>query len=215
MSGEIRTKKHEFIGVLLLLVAVLLLVCLTTYNPRDSSFNALSYKVNSENKVGRIGAHVSDLLFQAFGLSAFFMLFPLVILSWKLILGRQIHAPYLRTLGFLLLIASASMALQLFPVKLPDVNFTPGGVTGALLADLLLPNLNRTGTIIVLVGALLLGLLASTSLSLGNIFSRVAPKLDTPRPGIWERFRKWRENRRPIRTVVNIKPAAPDRMFLV
>ncbi len=214
MSGEVNPKKHEFIGVLLVLIAVLLLLCLISYNPRDSSLNALSSKPEVDNKIGKFGAYVSDFLFQLFGFAAFFLLVPLFIMGWKLVFGRKLHTPYLRTFGFLLLMAAACTGLQLFPLTLPDVNFMPGGVTGVLMTDLLLPNLNRTGTIIVIAGALVLGVLAATTLSLGNVLTRFANKSVRSGPGIWERIRKWRQNRKPVRAVVSVKPSIPPPLDL-
>jgi len=166
MSAETSIKKrHEFIGVLLLLLAILLLLCLLTYNPQDSSFNALSLKLTIENKIGKLGAYVSDFLFQLFGFPAFLLPLPLLILGAKLIFGRPVHTPYLRAFGLFLLMATSGAALQLIPIKLSDVNFMPGGVIGVLIVDLLLPNLNQTGTAIVIAGALILALLATTTLS--------------------------------------------------
>jgi DNA segregation ATPase FtsK/SpoIIIE, S-DNA-T family len=209
MPGEASTKKHEVIGVLLLIFALLLLLCLVSYNPHDSSLNALSLKLTIDNKIGRFGAYVSDFLFQLLGYPAFLLVIPLLVLSWKLIFGKPIVTPFLRTLGLFLLIASSSAALQIFPLKLPDINFMPGGVTGVLIVDLLLPNLNRTGTIIIIAGALILGILASTTLSLGQTVTRIAQKPSMPRLRLWDRIKEWRKNRKPMRTVVNIKPATP------
>ena len=212
MSGEASVKRrHEFIGVTLLLVAVLLLLCLLTYNPHDSSFNALSLKLTIDNKIGRLGAYVSDFLFQLFGFPAFLLIIPLFILSWKLIFGKSIQTPYVRTFGLFLLVVSAGASLQLIPLNLPDVNFMPGGVTGVLITDLLLPNLNKTGTAIVIAGALILGILAATTLSLSNLLTRIHRKSSAPHKSIWLRIKEWRESRKPVRTVVNIKSpsAAP------
>ncbi|MBP1624656.1 MAG: FtsK/SpoIIIE family protein, partial [Acidobacteria bacterium] len=209
MPGEDNSKKHEFIGVFLLIVAILLLLCLVSYNPRDSSFNALSLKLTVDNMIGKLGAHVSDFLFQVFGYAAFILPLPLLILSWKLIFGRPVHTPYLRAFGLFLLLTSSSAALQLAAIKGPDVNFMPGGVTGVLMIDMLLPNLNTIGTGIVVAGAFLLGILASTTLSLGGAFSRFTWKITVPRLRFWDRIREWRRNRKPVRAVVNIKPAAP------
>ncbi len=210
MSAETSIKKrHEFIGVLLLLLAILLLLCLLTYNPQDSSFNALSLKLTIENKIGKLGAYVSDFLFQLFGFPAFLLPLPLLILGAKLIFGRPVHTPYLRAFGLFLLMATSGAALQLIPIKLSDVNFMPGGVIGVLIVDLLLPNLNQTGTAIVIAGALILALLATTTLSLRSLFTRINPKSAASRPSLWQRLKEWRRNRKPVRTVVNIKPAAP------
>ncbi len=214
MAGEVNRKKHEVLGFLLAIIALLLLLCLVSYNPHDSSFNALSLKLSADNRIGKVGAYVSDFLFQTFGFPAFFLLAPLGILSWKLILGREIREPFLRTLGLFLVIAATCALLQLLPVKLPNTNFMPGGVTGVLILDLLVPNLNKTGTAIVLAGALILGILASTSLTLENSIARLRRRSAPSGPGLLERFRNWRERRKPVRTVVNIKPPAPPPMDL-
>jgi S-DNA-T family DNA segregation ATPase FtsK/SpoIIIE len=214
MGAEVNAKKHEFIGVLLLLLAVLLLLCLISYNPHDSSVNALSLKPVVDNKIGRFGAYVSDFLFQVLGFAAYFLLFPLLILGVKFIFGRRIHNPYFRTAGFFLLTAGASASLQLYPPRLGDVNFMPGGVTGILIVDMLLPNVNRTGTVIIIFGMLILGILASTRLSLGTAFSRLPSIPAVSGPSLWERFQKWRENRKPVRRVVNIRPSPPPALDL-
>ncbi len=214
MATEVHPKRHEIIGVLILLVASLLLVALATYNPRDSSFNALFYKVSADNRAGHIGAVASDVLYQALGFSAFILLVPLAILGWKLIRGREIYSPLIRTLGLILLICATSTSLQLLPLKRADVNFVPGGVAGVLLTDVLLPSFNRVGTILVVAGAFIIGLLAATTFSLQRLFNRMVQEKTSASPGLIERFRRWRENRKPVRTVVNIKSAAAAQMDL-
>ncbi len=214
MATEMNPKRHEYFGVLFLLVASLLLVSLATYNPRDSSFNALFYKINADNLAGQIGAGVSDFLYQALGFSAYILLVPLLIVGWKLIRGREIFSPLIRTLGLILLICATSTTLQLLPLKRADVNFVPGGVTGVLLTDVLLPALNRTGTVIVVIAAFLIGLLAATTFSLQNLFNRIVQERSPSNPGLIERFRRWRENRKPVRTVVNIKSRASPQLDL-
>lgn len=214
MATELNPKRHEYIGVLILLGASLLLVSLATYNPRDSSFNALFYKANADNRAGHIGAAVSDFLYQTLGFSAFLTLLPLAVVGWKLIRGRPIHAPFIRGLGLILLICVTSTTLQLLPIGRGDINFMPGGVTGVLLADILLPSLNLTGTIILLVGTFIIGLLAATTFSLQNLFNRIVQARTSPGPGWIERFRHWIESRKPVRTVVNIKAAASPQLEL-
>ena len=112
MSHDTNAKRHEFIGVFLLILALLVLLCLVSYNPHDSSFNVLSARM-PDNKIGKIGAHAADLLFQVFGFSAFLLPVPLFILSWKFVFARQIRTPYIRTFGLFLLILGTSSVLQL------------------------------------------------------------------------------------------------------
>jgi S-DNA-T family DNA segregation ATPase FtsK/SpoIIIE len=117
-------------------------------------------------------------------------------------------------LGLLLLISALCAGLQLLPIRFGDEHFVPGGVTGALLADVLLAYLNKTGTIILLAGVLILGVLASTTLSLGQSLERRIREKDPAQPGLWGRFRQWRAYRKPVRGVVNIKAAAAPKLDL-
>lgn len=214
MPTEATAKRHQYIGVLLLITTALLLTSLVSYNSRDSSLNSLFYKMSADNWAGRFGAYVSDFLFQVLGLSAFLLVIPLAILSWKLIRGREIQTPYIRSLGLFLLICSLSLTLHLVSVRLPNTNFLPGGVVGQLLGEFLIPNLNLTGTVILLFGVFILGLLSATSISLDATLERLAGKEKAPGPTLRERFRKWRESRKAVRTVVNIKPATPPPLEL-
>jgi DNA segregation ATPase FtsK/SpoIIIE, S-DNA-T family len=209
MAKELPGKRHEFIGVIVLLATALLLLCLVTYDSHDSSFNAIFYKVDATNKAGKVGAYVSDILYQFVGFPALLLLVPLAVAGWRLIRGRSVRAPYARFIGLVLLIAGLSTALQLLPFKLTDVNFAPGGAAGVILSDFLLANLNRTGTILVVAGVLILGVLAATTFSLQQLFERAAKQQGAAKPGLWSRFKEWRARHKPpTRAVVNIKSAA-------
>ena len=218
MIYEANAKKHEFFGVILLLVALLVFLCLVSYNSGDASFNTLSLNRTAENKVGRMGAYTSDLLYQTFGFSAFLLLIPLLVIGWKLILGRAIHAKYLMALGFFMLLSASAASLQLFPFGPENPAFMPGGVIGVMVSDFLLLNLNRVGTVIVIVGALFLGLLATTPWSLSGSILHVAPIPDhDPTPSIKTRFLLWwLGKRKTVRTPAtsNNKPAEASTISL-
>jgi S-DNA-T family DNA segregation ATPase FtsK/SpoIIIE len=204
-------KRHEVFGVLLLMLAILLFVCLISFHPWDPSANTRSDTQNADNSAGRIGAFVSDWLFQIFGLSAFLLLVPLVILGWKMIRGRDITSPGIRLLGFVLLLCAADATLQIGQIRLPAGGFEPGGAVGDLLAKTLVANLNTIGTLVVLAGMFILGLLAATSFSFALLFNRDRREAMPSRPGIWQRFQEWRRNRKPVRAIVNIKNPVPDK----
>ena len=204
-------KRHEVIGVLLLILAILLFVCLISFHPWDPSANTRSYKQNADNSAGRVGAFVSDWLFQIFGLSAFLLLVPPAVLGWKMIRGRDISAPGMRILGFVLLLCAVDAGLQIGQIRLPAGGYEPGGVVGDLLAKTLVANLNTIGTLVVLAGMFVLGLLAATTFSFASLFNREQRDAEPPRPGIWRKFQEWRRNRKPVRAVVNIKNPAPDK----
>ncbi len=193
--------------MVILIITILLLISLVSYNSHDTSFNALFYKTNADNLIGRVGAWISDQLFQFLGFSAFLLVIPLATLGWKFIRGREVRSPISRTLGLFLLICSLSAALHLLPFRKQEVNFEPGGATGNLIAEVLLHYLNKAGSAIAVTGALIIGLLAATTFSLEDSFNRLFRPRETTRPSLWSRFKKWRDNRKPVRAVVNIKSA--------
>lgn len=210
MRKETEAKRHEFFGVLLLMLTVLLLVCLISFSGHDPNFNTASERTHASNRVGWIGAYASDWLFQGFGLSAYLLLAPLAVLSWKLIRGRRVSSPLMRTLGFALLVCASCTTLFLFPIALPERSFEPGGVLGKLLGDLLIRNLNTTGSIVVIAGMTVLSVLAATSFSFASIFNREPREEKPSRVGIWAKFQNWRRNRKPVRAIVNSKTIAPQ-----
>jgi S-DNA-T family DNA segregation ATPase FtsK/SpoIIIE len=65
---------NELVGFLLCVSALLLFLALISYSPLDPSLNSASVLTGSRaarNWVGIVGAYVSDILLQAFGLGRF------------------------------------------------------------------------------------------------------------------------------------------------
>src|SRR5580692_11219444 len=74
---------NELIGFLLCVSALLLFLALASYSPLDPSFNSASVLTNARaarNCIGIVGAVVSDLSLQTFGIGAFLLpVFPLLL----------------------------------------------------------------------------------------------------------------------------------------
>ncbi len=209
MRKETAAKWHEFFGVVLLVLTVLLFVCLFSFNRWDQSANTITYKVVTDNRAGRLGAYVSDWMFQILGFSAFLVLIPMVVMSWKLIRGRPMAAPILSNIGFLLIVLAAGASLQQMPIQLPEGSFQPGGLIGDFLSRALVANLNTTGAYVVLAGLFLLGILAATPFSFASFFNRQPGTEKPPGISLWRKFQNWRRNRKPVRAVINVKGSAP------
>src|SRR5580704_12350626 len=62
---------NEVTGFVLLASGVLLLLSLASFHPGDPSWNHVGGSLATRNLIGRLGAHLSDLLLQSFGLAAF------------------------------------------------------------------------------------------------------------------------------------------------
>ncbi len=193
------TRRNEIIAIALFAVSVLLALCLVSYNPNDSSWNAAGQE-GTRNLVGAIGSNISVTLFQFVGLAAYLLPLLLLAAAWRRFRTRHIRAPLSRIIGLLTLTLSASALLALSGVRpLFDASFQPGGVVGTLIARVLESGLNTVGASVLLVALAATGLLLATNFSFvrayewlvgefGNrfTFTRTMP----------ERFRLWREERR-------------------
>src|SRR5207247_10141463 len=128
-SEALTARRHEFVGIFVLILTLLILVCLISYDPTDTCFNALSYKAAPDNRAGRIGAYASDLIFQVFGLPAFLLVLPLALLSWRLLRGRAIEGRFMRGLGVFLVRFVLCTGLPSTAFRLPSLNVRPGDMT--------------------------------------------------------------------------------------
>jgi len=152
--------------------------------------------VRAHNLTGVAGAHVADLLFQIFGLTAFGLPVLVWALAWKWIRSRPIEAAWVRVGGSTLLVLSLSTGACLITSWRPwHGAFSSGGVIGTLLADSLITSLNPLGT------ALVTGVCLILSLYLLSTFSMTALRgwLSGPRAvlhGIGRIWSGWRVRRR-------------------
>ena len=108
---------NMFLGLVLSLVSVLLFLALVTYHPSDPSINTASGAVPAHavhNWIGLFGAYLSDILLQAFGITAF--LFPLWIggLGWNWIRSRSGGSAILRWMGAALAVIFLPAVFGLF-----------------------------------------------------------------------------------------------------
>ena len=94
-----------FLGLLLLLVALLLLLSLATYHATDPSLNTATPVVGphpAANWIGLTGALLSDQLLQWIGLCAFLVPLWLGGLGWTWMRSRPSGSPLLRWTGTVL-----------------------------------------------------------------------------------------------------------------
>jgi len=119
-------------GLALLLATVLLALALLTYNHDDPSWNHAVDGLPT-NALGLLGARLSDVLLQSFGLGA--ALLPVILLDWsaRLLLQRGLRHFWLRLLMLPVMLALAAVALSILPVPAPwPIPIGLGGFLGAL-----------------------------------------------------------------------------------
>jgi S-DNA-T family DNA segregation ATPase FtsK/SpoIIIE len=160
---------NMLLGVVLILAAALLLLSLATYHPADPSFNSSTGITGPHavrNWIGPSGAYLSDLLLQAFGITAFGLPMWLGGLGWVWVRSQSNGTAWLRWTGVILTLAFLPAVIGLIPWHWHWRHAMPvEGVAGRLVADLLIGYLNLTGAGIVA------GVLAAGGLYLGSNFS--------------------------------------------
>ena len=85
-----RSYSGEITGILLILLAAFILLSLISYNAYDPSWaTGSSAKQEIHNYGGRVGASLSEGLFQLFGLGSFVLPIVLFYISIQLFLTRE------------------------------------------------------------------------------------------------------------------------------
>jgi S-DNA-T family DNA segregation ATPase FtsK/SpoIIIE len=189
---------NELIGFLLCISALLLFLALASYSPLDPSFNSASVLTNARaarNWIGIVGAVISDLSLQAFGIGAFLLpVFPLM-LGARWFRSRKVQSPIAKTLGGLWLIVFIPAFLSLLPGHVRWLQVIPiEGLLGRIIGDGLIHYLNLAGAYIVCATVLAVALYLSTAFSFSSmqvwIPTRFALVL-----ALRDRWRDWREER--------------------
>src|SRR6202042_920044 len=109
---------NELIGFLLCVSALLLFLALASYSPLDPSLNSASVLTGNHaarNWIGVVGALISDLTLQFFGIGAFLLpIFPFMFgIRW--FASRKIQSPIAKTLGATWLAMFVPALLALLP----------------------------------------------------------------------------------------------------
>jgi len=198
-SSALSRRMSEFVGVLSFAVALLWLIALATYNPADPVwFFTAGLTGDATNLAGRAGAFLAYLSNQALGYAAY--LFPVLVaaVGWCRFWCTPIAAPYTKAVGVtLLLVSSASfLDIALGPVNPGAGAFDPGGWIGAQFSGALVASFNRTGSLIIILTALGLGLVLTTRFSFGRVFGAITGWLRERASTRVAAFWTWREERR-------------------
>jgi S-DNA-T family DNA segregation ATPase FtsK/SpoIIIE len=193
---------NVFLGLVLVLAALLLLLSLATYHPSDPSLNTatdLAVPHAVRNWIGLFGAWTADLLLQALGVTVFFL--PLWIggLGWTWMHSRPGGSALLRWLGSLLALAFVPAALALTPWHLLWLHAVPvEGVTGKLMGAMLVAYLNIQGAWLVAGVLAAAGLYFASAVSFAVIKETIEERWFHA-VNLWDRWRNWRDQRAELK----------------
>ena len=198
---------NEPAGFALLAFAVALILSLVSYYPLDPSLNVAGNERIAHNLVGVPGAWFADIALQTLGLGAFLVPIFLISLGWLWMRSASLHWPGVRAAGAVLLLVTLCWALSIggdWFVWSGVVR--SGGVLGAVLADISLRYLNRTGTALLLMVMSVASVYLLTSFHLEKFSDWRNRKTASMGPTLRERFLSWRAKRR--RRAASAEPEA-------
>jgi DNA segregation ATPase FtsK/SpoIIIE, S-DNA-T family len=189
---------NELVGFVLCVSALLLFLALASYSPLDPSFNSASVLTTvrgARNWIGIVGAVLSDLCLQAFGIGAFLLpLFP-ALLGARWFRSRKVQSPVAKSLGGFWLLIFVPAFLALLPGQVRWLGVIPmEGLVGRIVGDFLIHYLNLAGAYIVCATVLAVALYLSTAFS----FSSLQVWIPTRFAFVFalrDRWRDWREER--------------------
>src|SRR5215813_1079603 len=161
------SRRNEILAILLLAVGLLLVLCLVSaaFYPNDPSWNSVG-QAQTHNWAGSIGASVAAALLQSIGLAAYLLPVLLLATAWRRFRTSTIHAPWSRGIGLTTLVLAASALLSISGIHpLFDSSIQPGGLLGAIIAQVLSSGLNTVGATVLLIAIAATGVLLVTNFS--------------------------------------------------
>jgi len=210
LSAAVAHGLREGAAISLGVIALVVLVALLSFDPRDAGFSSTGTGEAVHNRVGSAGAYLADLLYFLCGRPAY--LLPLALAVMAVRLGRgQVSAETssranfaVRGLGFAVLVMSSCglAALHWHPGLLPQ---GAGGVIGMAVGSGLSNGLNLLGATLLLLAAWA----ASVAIAFGISWLRVIDGLGA---AVWRGINFLKERRQREREVSDGRERKQARM---
>jgi len=189
---------NELIGFVLCSSALLLFLALASYSPLDPSLNSASVLTpahGARNWIGVVGAFISDLVLQFFGVGGFLLPLFAALLGFRWFRSRRIGSPVAKLLGASWMLIFLPALLGLLPGHLRWMGVIPiEGLLGRIVGDFLIHYFNPAGANIVCFSVLAVALYLSTAFSFAAV-QVWAPTRFAFALALWDRYKDWQETR--------------------
>src|SRR4029077_5846290 len=203
---------REFFGVLVSVTALLIIISLLSYAPRDPSWNTSTRPIETQNRVGIVGAYLADVLLQGFGLASYLLPIFLCLVAFQIFRSNYRKIPLSKFAGYGVFLISIAVILDLFVDS--DVARESGGIIGGFLKEsVLIPLFGRISTVLIATTGLLASVMLLTEHSLFDIAKGMKKSADGLRkivaPSLANLFKEMKEKTEK-RKGENTKKERPD-----
>jgi S-DNA-T family DNA segregation ATPase FtsK/SpoIIIE len=171
------SRQNEIVSILLLALGLLLFLCLITYSPTDSSFNADS-SFPRQNLIGYLGSVVADLFLQGIGLISYVLPALIALIAWQCFKSVSLRISLKSAAAFILFVVSLAGLLALTDYKFLDGSVKLGGMIGDFVEWMFVSWLGKIGTLILLLAVAVASFIYITNFSLTIVFSDVRHYLE-------------------------------------
>jgi DNA segregation ATPase FtsK/SpoIIIE, S-DNA-T family len=189
---------NELVGFLLCVSALLLFLALASYSPLDPSLNSASILTGSHaarNWIGILGAYLSDIVLQFWGVGALLLPIFMAMLGARWFRSRAVQTPIAKTLGGIWLLLFVPALLAILPGHIRWMGAIPiEGLVGRIVGDFLIRYLNVAGAYIVCTTVLAVALYLTTAFSFSAI-EVWAPTRFAFIVALRDRFKDWQDER--------------------
>ncbi len=207
---------NELVGLLLCASALLLFLALASYSPLDPSLNSASVLTGSHaarNWIGIIGAYLSDLVLQFWGVGSFLLPIFMAMLGMRWFRSRLVQSPGAKTLGAIWLLMFVPALLAILPANLRGTMMGAiplEGLVGRIVGDVLIRYLNVPGAYIVCTTVLAVALYLTTAFSFSAIELWIPTRFAFV-IALKERFKDWQDERERKRQQKELEKRRADR----
>ncbi|HEX4922681.1 MAG TPA: DNA translocase FtsK 4TM domain-containing protein [Bdellovibrionales bacterium] len=174
MAALIQRFRRDIVIIGWFALAVFVGLSLASYDPTDPSFNSTGTGTAARNFCGYIGSFLADLLFQAFGLTAWFFSVAAFFAAYRTFGGKPIRSRTQRVvLGTILLVVLSSLiALYLPEKKIFSKQIYVGGFVGLAVSKQMALAFNKMGAGIIFWSLLLILVVFFTERPLDELVPR-------------------------------------------
>jgi len=158
-------------------ISMFMMLALFTFDPADPGWSQTGYQTPVRNLAGSVGAYLSDLLLNLFGLIAYSLPFVIAIIGWLMFqrFYRLIQLDYLtlglKFVGFLMCFIGVT---ALASMNFDDIfYFSAGGILGDIISQSFIPYLNFIGSSLLFLTLVCVGFVFLTGISWLTIIDKI------------------------------------------
>ncbi|MEO8650615.1 MAG: DNA translocase FtsK 4TM domain-containing protein [Acidobacteriota bacterium] len=181
-AAKKHSRANEVVALSLLALAVLVFLCLISYNGSDPTFNTVSSQ-KVHNWIGPVGANLAELLFSAVGNIAYLLPALMALIAWRVFQAESLRPRTSQAIGFTLFGAAAAGLVHLAGWH--------GGIVGGLFEFYSAKLLSTLGAAIFMSAVLLASFLMISNMS----FQWVLSHFEVAWENLKIRFAGWNEKR--------------------